>query len=152
MLKTYQLMNPIKLAFAGLLFSSLPLHLLAQNLRFAYQEIPLGQITPRGWLQQQSDILVKGSTGHLDEFYTKIQKDNGWLGGKGDDWEETPYWLDGALPLAYLSQDPALLKKVYTYVDYTLNHQRPSGFFGPLSKYEKETIGVFYMHDYTINY
>jgi len=43
------------------------------TLSFAYSEMPLSQITPRGWLQQQTDILVKGSTGHLDEFYSKIQ-------------------------------------------------------------------------------
>lgn len=115
-------MKHIKFACLALLFISIGLGLAAQNLRFAYQEIPLGQITARGWLQQQTNILVKGSTGHLDEFYPKIQKDNGWLGGKGDDWEETPYWLDGALPLAYISQDPALLKKVSAYVEYTLTH------------------------------
>jgi hypothetical protein len=111
----------------------------SQSLKFQYSEIPLGQITPTNWLKQQSDILKNGSTGHLDEFHKKIQIDNGWLGGKGDDWEETPYWLDGALPLAYITKDSALLKKVNKYVQWTLNTQRPSGFFGPYSKYETET-------------
>ena len=111
----------------------------SQSLQFKYAEIPLGQITPTNWLKQQSDILKNGSTGHLDEFHKKIQVDNGWLGGKGDDWEETPYWLDGALPLAYISKDPVLIQKVNKYVQWTLNTQRPSGFFGPYSKYETET-------------
>ena len=83
--------------------------------------------------------MKNGSTGHLDEFHKKIQIDNGWLGGKGDDWEETPYWLDGALPLAYITKDPVLIQKVNKYVQWTLNTQRPSGFFGPYSKYETET-------------
>lgn len=111
----------------------------SQSLQFKYAEIPLGQITPAQWLKQQCDILKNGSTGHLDEFHKKIQIDNGWLGGKGDDWEETPYWLDGALPLAYITKDAALLQKVNQYVQWTLNTQRPSGFFGPYSKYETET-------------
>ena len=111
----------------------------SQSLQFKYAEIPLGQITPTNWLKQQSDILKNGSTGHLDEFHKKIQVDNGWLGGKGDDWEETPYWLDGALPLAYITKDPVLIQKVNKYVQWTLNTQRPSGFFGPYSKYETET-------------
>ncbi len=111
----------------------------SQSLQFKYAEIPLGQITPTNWLKQQSDILKNGSTGHLDEFHKKIQIDNGWLGGKGDDWEETPYWLDGALPLAYITKDPVLIQKVNKYVQWTLNTQRPSGFFGPYSKYETET-------------
>ncbi len=111
----------------------------SQSLQFKYAEIPLGQITPTNWLKQQSDVLKNGSTGHLDEFHKKIQIDNGWLGGKGDDWEETPYWLDGALPLAYTTKDPVLIQKVNKYVQWTLNTQRPSGFFGPYSKYETET-------------
>ncbi len=49
--------------------------------------------------------MANGSTGHLDEVYDNMRKDNGWLGGKGDSWEETPYWLDGAVPLAYLLND-----------------------------------------------
>lgn len=111
----------------------------SQTLKFQYSEIPLGQITPTNWLRQQCDILKNGSTGHLDEFHKKIQIDNGWLGGKGDDWEETPYWLDGALPLAYITKDTSLIQKVNKYVQWTLNTQRPSGFFGPYSKYETET-------------
>ncbi len=111
----------------------------SQTLEFKYAEIPLGQITPTQWLKQQSNILKNGSTGHLDEFHKKIQVDNGWLGGKGDDWEETPYWLDGALPLAYITKDSALLAKVNNYVNWTLSTQRPSGFFGPYSDYENET-------------
>ncbi len=134
-----EIMKNVKWLFLAITCFQFPLLGQKSTLSYAYSEIPLSQIAPRGWLQQQTDILVKGSTGHLDEFYSKIQKDNGWLGGKGDDWEETPYWLDGALPLAYISQDPALLKKVKSYVYYTLTHQRPSGFFGPLSKYERET-------------
>jgi len=130
-MKKYYLIGSILLTFI--------FNIQSQTLKFQYSEIPLGQITPTNWLKQQSEILKNGSTGHLDEFHTKIQIDNGWLGGKGDDWEETPYWLDGALPLAYITKDPTLIQKVNKYVQWTLNTQRPSGFFGPYSKYETET-------------
>src|SRR5262245_36552710 len=73
-----------------------------------YRELPLGAIKPKGWLLQQLQIMANGSTGHLDEVHAKIANDNGWLGGKGDGWEETPYWLDGAVPLAYLLNDERL--------------------------------------------
>lgn len=101
-------------------------------------ELPLGAVKPQGWLYQQLDIMRNGSTGHLDEYYWKIKNDNGWLGGKGDGWEETPYWLDGALPLAYLLNDNVLKEKVLKYVNWTLENQRPSGYFGPLTKEERE--------------
>ncbi|SEN28267.1 DUF1680 family protein [Chitinophaga rupis] len=103
-----------------------------------YQELPLGAIQPSGWLRNQLVIMRNGTSGHLDEVYKKVKQDNGWLGGKGDGWEETPYWLDGALPLAYLLDDKTLQEKVLRYVNWTLDHQRPSGYFGPLTKAERE--------------
>ena len=104
----------------------------------AFSEIPLGHIKPKGWLLHQLEIMRDGSTGHLDEIHPKLKNDNGWLGGKGDGWEETPYWLDGAVPLAYLLDDPQLKSKVLKYIQWTLNNQRPSGYFGPITKEERE--------------
>ncbi len=103
-----------------------------------YLEIPLGSIKPAGWLKHQLEIMRDGSTGHLDEVHKKLRDDNGWLGGKGDGWEETPYWLDGAVPLAYLLDDAALKSKVLKYINWTLDNQRPSGYFGPITKQERE--------------
>ncbi len=103
-----------------------------------YQEMPLGAIQPEGWLKHQLQIMRNGTTGHLDEVYAKIEKSNGWLGGTGDAWEETPYWLDGAVPLAWLLKDVNLQKKVKKYIDWTIEHQRPSGYFGGITKYERE--------------
>src|SRR4028119_2209067 len=103
-----------------------------------FTPLPLGSIKPKGWLLHQLQIMRNGTTGHLDEVYGKVKNDNGWLGGKGDGWEETPYWLDGAVPLAYLLDDNALQTKVLKYIDWTLEHQRPSGYFGPLTKAERE--------------
>lgn len=103
-----------------------------------YSEMPLGTIKPKGWLLHQLQVMRNGTTGHLDEVHEKIQKDNGWLGGKGDNWEETPYWLDGAVPLAYLLDDPQLKAKVLKYINWTLDNQRPSGYFGPITKAERE--------------
>ena len=110
-----------------------------------YTPLPLGAVKPEGWLRHQLQIMRDGTTGHLDEVYAKVKHDNGWLGGKGDGWEETPYWLDGAVPLAYLLDDKALQNKVLRYINWTLDHQRPSGYFGPLTKAEREnhiSIGV----------
>lgn len=104
-----------------------------------YTELPLGAIKPKGWLLHQLQIMRDGTTGHLDEVHAKIANDNGWLGGKGDNWEETPYWLDGAVPLAYLLDDKALQAKVLRYINWTLDNQRPSGYFGALTKWERET-------------
>jgi uncharacterized protein len=104
-----------------------------------YEALPLGATKPKGWLLHQLQIMRDGTTGHLDEVYGKVKRDNGWLGGQGDGWEETPYWLDGATPLAYLLDDKVLQAKVLRYINWTLDHQRPSGYFGPITKWERET-------------
>ena len=109
-----------------------------QDTVIRFPEIPLGAVRPAGWLRTQLEVMRDGATGHLDELYSKVGDENGWLGLKGDAWEETPYWLDGAVPLAYLLDDPMLKAKVMRYINWTLNNQRPSGYFGPLTKQELE--------------
>ena len=104
-----------------------------------YSDLPLGSIRPTGWLRDQLEIMRDGTTGHLDEVYAKLKNDNGWLGGKGDGWEETPYWLDGAVPLAYLLDDATLKAKVLKYINWTIDHQRASGYFGPITKAERDS-------------
>jgi DUF1680 family protein len=104
----------------------------------AYQELAPTAIEPQGWLRQRLEAMRASTTGHLDETYAKVRNHNGWLGGTGDGWEETPYWLDGALPLAHLLHDKTLLAKMQRYIDWTLTHQRPSGYFGPLTKAEQQ--------------
>lgn len=123
------------LAFTPLPVQDKPAYTFVQPV---YLELPLGSIKPKGWLLNQLQIMRNGSTGHLDEVHAKIANDNGWLGGKGDGWEETPYWLDGAVPLAYLLDDAALKTKVLKYIEWTLKSQRPSGYFGPITKQERE--------------
>jgi len=111
-----------------------------------YIPVPLGAIRPQGWLKDQLEIMLKGTTGHLDEVYGKLKDDNGWLGGKGDSWEETPYWLDGAVPLAYQLGDTALQKKVLKYINWVLDNQRPSGYFGAITKAEREGKEITLQH------
>ena len=106
-------------------------------IRPVYEELPLGSIQPEGWLKNQLEIMLNGSTGHLDETYNKLKNNNGWLGGKGEAGEETPYWLDGAVPLAYLLNDKILQSKVLKYINWILENQRPSGYFGAITEFER---------------
>ncbi|MEK5645624.1 MULTISPECIES: beta-L-arabinofuranosidase domain-containing protein [Paenibacillus] len=96
-----------------------------------YMELPLGSIQPAGWLKDQLEIQRNGLTGHLDEFWSYVGPDNGWLGGRGDSWERGPYYLDGLLPLAYLLGDEELIEKVQPWIEWTLSSSRADGQFGP---------------------
>ena len=112
-----------------------------------YAEVPLGSIRQQGWLKDQLETMGDGTTGHLDEVYARLKNDNGWLGGKGDGGEETPYWLDGAVPLAWLLDDTTLKTKVLKYINWTIDHQRPSGYFGPITKAERDSGTVINLAD-----
>lgn len=96
-----------------------------------FAELPLGAIRPAGWLRAQLALQAEGLGGHLDEFWPDI-RDSAWIGGKAEGWERTPYWLDGAIPLAFLLDDARMKAKVKRYVDYILDHQAPDGWMGPV--------------------
>lgn len=95
-------------------------------------ELPLGSITPEGWLKEQLIRQKEGMTGNLDKIYEEVMgKRNGWLGGDGDVWERGPYWIDGLLPLAYILKDSTLINKTTPWIEWALNSRKPDGYFGP---------------------
>lgn len=93
--------------------------------------LSLGSVRPSGWLKAQLRTQADGLSGHLDETWADVGPDSGWLGGKGESWERGPYYLDGLVPLAYLLNDARLKAKAQRYIDWTLDHQAPSGMIGP---------------------
>jgi len=98
-----------------------------------YIELPLGTIRAEGWLLHQLELMREGMTGHLDEWYPSVVGErNGWLGGDGDGWERSVYWLDGLVPLAWLLDDDALKAKAMPWIEWALNSQTETGYFGPV--------------------
>lgn len=97
-----------------------------------YAQLPIGEIAPEGWLQEQMQTLLNGMTGNLDIVYEKVVGDNNaWLGGEGDAWERGPYWIDGALPMTYIMNNRALKEKCQKWVEAILTSQKENGYFGP---------------------
>jgi DUF1680 family protein len=82
-------------------------------------------------LLEQLQIQASGLSGHLDEFWPDLGPNSGWLGGTGESWERGPYFLDGLVPLAYLTGDERLIAKVRRWVDWTLANQQSDGWIGP---------------------
>jgi uncharacterized protein len=101
---------------------------LAQN---AFYTLPLGAVRPSGWLKKQMQIQANGLSGHLDETWTDVGSNSGWLGGSGESWERGPYFLDGLVPLAYLLNDARLKAKAQKFVEWSLTHQASNGMIGP---------------------
>ncbi len=105
----------------------------------AYEELPLGSISPSGWLREKLELQRDNISRNMDETYPQVMGPrNGWLGGDGDQWERGPYWIDGLLPLAYILDDDSLKLKVQPWVEWALASQTPDGNFGPRTDYEAE--------------
>jgi hypothetical protein len=96
----------------------------------AYSPLPLGAIRPTGWLARQLRLQADGLTGHLDQFWPDVA-DSQWFGGKAEGWERAPYWLDGAIPLAWTLDDAPLKARITTYVNFIVDHQRADGWYAP---------------------
>jgi hypothetical protein len=97
-----------------------------------FQPLPLTSVMPKGWLLDQLRLQSQGLSGHLDEFWPDLGPNSAWLGGTGEGWERGPYFLDGLVPLAYLTRNITLIAKVRKWMDWTLNNQRPDGGLGPV--------------------
>jgi len=95
-----------------------------------FQPLPLGTVTPAGWLQRQLRIQADGLTGYLDEFWPDVAQSQ-WFGGNAEGWERAPYWLDGVIPLAWLLDDSRLQEKCDRYIDMIVDGQRPDGWYAP---------------------
>ncbi|WP_148059563.1 beta-L-arabinofuranosidase domain-containing protein [Salana multivorans] len=94
--------------------------------------LPLGSITPTGWLLDQLRLQAAGQTGRLEEIWPDVGPTNAWRGGVGgEDWERGPYYLDGLVPLAHVLGDEDLIERTRPWVEWILSSQREDGFFGP---------------------
>ena len=95
-----------------------------------FTALPLGAIRPRGWLRDQLVVQAEGLSGHLDEFWPTLVE-SAWRGGSGEEWVRGPDYLNGLAPLAYLLDDPRLIRKVESWVEPVLASAQPDGWFGP---------------------
>ncbi len=99
--------------------------------RSCFSQLPLGAIKPLGWLKNQLDLQAAGLSGFLSEVFPDVGPTSWWLGGAGESWERGPYYIDGLLPLAVLTENPRLFDYAKGFLQWSLESQDKSGFFGP---------------------
>ncbi len=100
-----------------------------------FVKLPIGSITPRGWLQHQLEMERDGMTGHLEEISPWLNFNRSAWGNKEGTgergWEELPYWLKGFGDLGYVLKDDAVIAEARRWIEAVLSSQREDGWFGP---------------------
>src|SRR5258706_144524 len=102
-------------------------------------KLPVGAVKPRGWLEQQLQLMASGMFGRIPEVSRWVRPiGSAWRSrdGSGDPgWEELPYWLKGFTSLAHLvkDNDRALVSSASGWIEAILAAQRDDGYFGPES-------------------
>ena len=100
-------------------------------------KLPIGSITPQGWLRHQLELEAGGMTGHLPEISEWCKfAGNAWAAADGQGhsgWEELPYWLKGFGDLGYVLKDERIIAEARKWIDAVLSSQEPDGWFGPRS-------------------
>lgn len=99
----------------------------------SFQRLPIGSITPKGWLRHQLELQANGLNGRMTEVsdYLKYEG-NGWVTPGSDiGWEEVPYWLRGFGDLGYVLGDERIITLAKKWVNGILTSQQADGWFGP---------------------
>jgi hypothetical protein len=98
----------------------------------AFEKLPPGAITPKGWLRHQLNLQLNGLNGRMPEISDYLQYDNcGWVDPAKDAWEEMPYWFRGFGDLGYVTGDQRVLATTRKWIDGIIATQQPDGWFGP---------------------
>ncbi len=104
-----------------------------------FQSRPLNEIRPAGWLHDFLERQANGLTGNVavsgypygykfwgtKEDHTKGSYDVWWP------YEQTAYWIDGALKCGYLSGRDELYRAAREEIDFAIEHADPDGYIGP---------------------
>ncbi len=111
-----------------------------------FQPAPLRGIRPAGWTQDFLERQANGLTGNVEvsgypygyKFWGTAQGDTKGSIAAWWPYEQTAYWIDGALKCGYLAGDAGLYQKALEEVDFAIDHAAEDGFIGPDSLRAKD--------------
>ena len=105
-------------------------------------KLPVGAVTPNGWLGRYMELQRDGLTGKLGKLSIWLEKnDNAWLSeGGSHGWEEVPYWLRGYADLAYILKDADMIAEAKLLPHFESGKSPFSAFKGVSGKDRKISV------------
>jgi hypothetical protein len=106
----------------------------------------LGDIRPAGWLETFLQRQCAGLTGHPAASGLPFGHPYWGATAGGPEslyagwwpYEQTGYWIDGALKAGYLAGDTAVYQQALAEIAFAVQHSAADGFIGPKSMREKD--------------
>lgn len=103
-----------------------------------YHALPSTQYKPDGWVKEYLQRQITGLTGHPEEsgfpfntgMWTEALDYHNRPHGGGQDWwpyEQTAYYLDGALRCGYMMQEQSLINRVRQNIHAFIAHKQSDG-------------------------
>jgi hypothetical protein len=99
-----------------------------------FVKLPLGSITPQGWLRRQLELDASGMCGNLPKVSEFVKPGCAWASPAGEGhhgWEEPVYWLRGYGDLGYVLNDRAIIAETRVWIEAMIASRQPDGYFGP---------------------
>ena len=111
-----------------------------------FQAVPLREVRPTGWLQDFLERQVEGLTGNVAvsgypygyKFWGSQDDDTSGSYATWWPYEQTAYWIDGALKCGFLSGKTVLYHQALEEIDFAIDHAASDGFIGPDSMRSKD--------------
>ena len=99
----------------------------------AFLKLPIGSITPKGWLRGQLEADANGIVGRMPEISDFLKFENtGWVHPEKGGWEEVTYWLRGFGDLGYVLKDERITNEARKWIEAAMATQDADGYFGPV--------------------
>ena len=112
----------------------------------AFRSVSLREVRPAGWVSTYLERQCQGLTGHIAasgypfglKFWGSLESETDNPYANWWPYEQTGYWIDGALKCGYLVEQPEVYHQALEEIEFAIEHASSDGYIGPESMRNKD--------------